>query len=625
MRSIIFVMMVVISATMSYAGFLDGIKKIGGGVAEAVGGAVDATVNVTTSAVQTISVSSTAPDEVKPEVNKPVSTSSILASPATAIETPVAKIDNATTLQDDASYAKDRADLEKRLQSFRFREDFRSIASVSEKNRIADRVTVVKSNLMRLPHKAEGNASQQLKKMLDEETEIVAAVKKVLNKESEARVAREKAAATAREFVVKQQDDKNAEMIQAMKDTVAMLKELHDSSELDEFVKWDDENNSRFHGSRYVGHTARERAYNKIRTEGLQDISGYDIIAIDHLPAETLADVPEYMMSVDGRGGISIPKTAKSVESYKAAIGKLLSEEREIVRKKKEVVERAAKERADSEKAERDALAKAHETLANIHAKAAGSPDGYQFKPVTVFRKVHLGMSAKEVCEALDMKDAKKFLDDASDYKKWNYGKAIKVTLPSHTLYLQFAYITGDGAHEQYMLVSAQLEFNDKENAPDVATVCSKYEQLKGVKASKDRRVTGHNWKDGVNAFWHSLYDTAMFQVAMTEQTGSGEHGPLTDEDKVAHKRLKLDLESIREEYMTPTYESIDVFEVDGMQVRVISSTESKTTTLITFEDGLISDKLVKLKERVTTNKAKAAAEAKAEAEKKAKAAAVDF
>ena len=609
MISIIIVMMVVISATMTYAGFLDGLKKIGGGVVEAAGGAFDSSINVTTNAVQSISSSTVLPagSAQQPEAD---------TRPVTSVKNS-AKQDSVKTVSERKPT---QYELEQERRKRNEEERERRYQAEQERQRVGREKYQAEQAAREKTEREERIAKEKIAR--DE------ADRKRAEQESREKAARERAnqeAMAQRQTIADKEAKENAEMIQAMKDTVAMLKELHDSPELDEFVKWDDENNSRFHGSQYVGHTARERAYNKIRREGLMDISGYDIIAIDHLPAETLADVPEYMLSVDGSGGISIPKTAKSAESYKAAISKLLSEEREIVRKKKEVVERAAKERADSEKTERDALAKAHETIANIHAEAAGSPDGYQFKPVTVFRKVHLGMSAKEVYEALDMKDAEKFLEDASDYKKWNYGKAIKVTLPSHTLHLQFAYITGDGKHEQYMLVSAQLEFNDKENAPDAATVCSKYEQLKGVKVSKDRRVTGLNWKDGVNAFWHTLYDTAMFQVAMTEQTGTGEHGPLTDEDKVAHKRLKLDLESIREEYMTPTYESIDVFSVDGMQVRVISSMESKTTTLITFEDGLISDKLVKLKERANANKAKAAAEAKATAEKKAKAAAVDF
>ena len=199
-----------LAATSVHAGFLDGIKKIGGGVAEAVGGAVDATVNVTTSAVKSVYVSPTTADEVKPGTNKHVSTSTVIASPATAIESPVANIGSSSAIQDNASYAKDRADLEERLQSFRFREDFQSIESVAEKNRIANRVNVAKSNLRRLPHKADGNASQQLRKMLDEESEIVAAVKDVINKESEERVAREKTAATAREFAVKQQAEHEA-------------------------------------------------------------------------------------------------------------------------------------------------------------------------------------------------------------------------------------------------------------------------------------------------------------------------------------------------------------------------------------------------------------------------------
>ena len=288
-------------------------------------------------------------------------------------------------------------------------------------------------------------------------------------------------------------------------------------------------------------------------------------------------------------------------------------------------MEKIAKVKADAENAERKALAQAHETVQAVHAKAAGSPDGYQFNPVPVYRNVKLGMSAKEVCAVLDLKDSQGFIQDASDYEKWIGGKARKVTFKAHTVYLQFADICGDKAHPQYLLISAQLEFNDKDNAPEATDVCAKYTQLSGVKVSKDRKVIGHVWKDNVNAFWHVLYDTAMFQVAMTEQTGTGEHGPLTEDDKIAHGRLKLDLETIREEFMTPTYESIDVFSVDGMQICVNSDLETQKTSLVTFEDVLMSDMLKKIKKNAEDKKAKDEANAKAEAKKKAKAAAVDF
>lgn len=83
-----------LSVSMSvHAGFLDGIKKIGGGVAEAVGGAFDATVNITTSAVQSVSSHTTLTVEKKEgradaeqvsEADKPASS----ATPASVPEQP---------------------------------------------------------------------------------------------------------------------------------------------------------------------------------------------------------------------------------------------------------------------------------------------------------------------------------------------------------------------------------------------------------------------------------------------------------------------------------------------------------------------------------------------------------
>lgn len=211
----------VIAANCLYAGFLDGLKKMGEGVVDVAGGVVDTTVNATTSVVQSVKQQTVFAD---PQTNVAATVQTVpavtpapapsvattLMPKATTIENSVAKNGSTTIIQDNASYAKDRADLEKRLQSFRFREDYQSIESVSEKNRIANRVNVAKSNLMSLPHKAEGNASRQLRKILDEEAEIVATVKEVLNKESEERIAREKTAAEARELAAQQRAEREA-------------------------------------------------------------------------------------------------------------------------------------------------------------------------------------------------------------------------------------------------------------------------------------------------------------------------------------------------------------------------------------------------------------------------------
>lgn len=211
----------VILANCLYAGFLDGLKKVGEGVVDVAGGVMDTTVNATTSTVQSVKQHTVFAD---PQTNVATTVQTVpavtpapapsvattLMPKATTIENSVAKNGSTTIIQDNASYANDRADLEKRLQSFRFREDYQSIESVSEKNRIANRVNVAKSNLMSLPHKAEGNASRQLRKILDEEAEIVATVKEVLNKESEERIAREKTAAEARELAAQQRAEREA-------------------------------------------------------------------------------------------------------------------------------------------------------------------------------------------------------------------------------------------------------------------------------------------------------------------------------------------------------------------------------------------------------------------------------
>ena len=89
--------------------------------------------------------------------------------------------------------------------------------------------------------------------------------------------------------------------------------------------------------------------------------------------------------------------------------------------------------------------------------------------------------------------------------------------------------------------------------------------------------------------------------------------------------KLEADEKAIRANIVEDVFREVDVFDVDGMQICVKPKVETGKISVITFEDVVVADYLVKLKENQRVRKEKTAAKAKAEAEKKAKADTLNF
>lgn len=281
--------------------------------------------------------------------------------------------------------------------------------------------------------------------------------------------------------------------------------------------------------------------------------------------------------------------------------------------------DRIAAEKAAIEKTKRDAVEKVHSTLANFHAKAAGNPEGYEFKPISVYRDVKLGMTIEEVCSALGIKDVQVFLREADKYDKWLGGKAQKVVLEKHTLFLQFAHISGDTINSA--LVSVQMEFNDKDKAPTPAEVYEKYATIPNVKSRKEKQKHGDKFKDGTPQFWKLIYWKVSHGIEFQKKTSSDS----LDYVEGLLPKLEADEKAIRANIVEDVFREVDVFDVDGMQICVKPKVETGKISVITFEDVVVADYLVKLKENQRVRKEKTAAKAKAEAEKKAKADTLNF
>jgi len=542
MKNTILIMAVVATTTTS-AGFLDGIQKISGGVVEAAGSAVNATVNVTTNTVQSISDTLNAPTEqASPNTMTPNSTinvtpNAVQSNPAgpgaSASQTQPNAVTSASmgertrTIRGSPTYAKDRADLEKRLQSFRFREDFQSIESVSERNRIANRITAAKSSLMPLPRTegGEGKASRQLTELMELESAIIADMKEVLK--------REKSERDARDLAAKQQAERDAR-----ERAEPEAREKAEREERDLAAKQQAERD------------ARERAEREAREKAER--------------------------------------------------------------------ERIAAEKVAVEKARRDAIALVHEVLAKFHAKAAGNPEGYEFRPVPVYRGVKLGMTVEEVCSALDIKDAQGFLSESSNYDKWIGGKAKQVKLKDHTLMLRFAQIPGC---TQSALISAQLAFNDADNAPVPAKVCEKYVSIPGVKASKVKEPHGDKFRDGIPKFWKVVYWKITNEIKLQKE----QRAENRQHDLDLLSRLEADEKAIRAVVVEDVFREVDVFDVDGMQIRVKPKIETGKTSIVTFDDVVYSDQLSEIKKDAIARKVKAIEDAKSAAEKKAKSDSLNF
>ena len=332
-------------------------------------------------------------------------------------------------------------------------------------------------------------------------------------------------------------------------------------------------------------------------------------------------------------------------------------EEKERVEREKEEAERLAKEKAERdkiaaekaaiEKAKSDAVAQAHAVVANEHAKVAGSSEGYEFKPISIFRNIKLGMTIEEVYNVLEpeskaldvnmslLKDvlyvnrSMGYGDDeyvGTDYDKWVGGRGCKIPLKSHILVLRFAYVAGYGEDKQRVLISAELKFRSKDNAPEPSAVCEKYAQIPGVKVSKEKEKYGDRFRDGTSQFWKVIYWNVCKEIKYQKdccQEGMVDSGDETY--KAIMAKLEADEKAIRTDIVEDVFREVDVFEADGMQIRVKPDMETKKASIVTFEDVVMSKWLEKFKAGIDAQKKKAAADAKAAAEKKATAAALEF
>ena len=485
MRNVILTMMVAASATLAHAGFLDGIKKIGGGVVEAAGSAFDSAVNVTTNAIGSVS-----------------SGTAVSAGP---------------TQQSSAGRANVKPVNDSPKQD--------SVQTVSGKK----------------PTQYE--LEQERRKRNEEERE-----RRYQAEQERQRVGREKyqAEQAAREKV----DREEAARRRAEAEKQNAEREKAEQEE----------------------RNAREKA----RRE---------------------------------------QEEREEAERAKAEADRKAAEQAER--------DRIASEKAAAEKEERDAVEKVHSTYADLHAKAAGNPEGYEFKPVSVYRDVKLGMIVEEVCNALDIKDAPAFLREADDYDKWIGGKAQKVVLENHTLVLWFARMLGSS---HLVLISAEVSFNDKDKTPTPAEVYKKYATIPGVKSRKEKQKHGDKFKDDVPQFWKVVYWKVCGEIKnQKERYRNGWADPKDPSCKGFMVKLEADEKAIRADIVEDVFREVDIFDVDGMQICVKPKVETGKISVITFEDVLVAGKFAKFKEDLKAQKEKAEAEAKAEADKKAKAAAIDF
>ena len=262
-----------------------------------------------------------------------------------------------------------------------------------------------------------------------------------------------------------------------------------------------------------------------------------------------------------------------------------------------------------------------------------------------MFRGIKLGMTIEEVSNILEP-DSKaldinmSWLKDVlyvnrslgygdneyvgADYYKWIDGRVCKIPLKSHILVLRFAYVAGKGKDKQCVLISAELKFRNKDNAPEPVAVCEKYAQIPGVKVSKEKEKHGDKFKDDTSQFWKVTYWGILDRKKQQEAWLKDGDKP-SDSEKALTAKLEADEKAIRSDIVEDVFREVDVFEVDGMQIRVKPNMETKKTSSVTFEDVVMSKWLDKLKVDIEAQKEKEAADAKAAAEKKAKASALDF
>ena len=144
-------------------------------------------------------------------------------------------------------------------------------------------------------------------------------------------------------------------------------------------------------------------------------------------------------------------------------------------------------------------------------------------------------------------------------------------------------------------LIAVRLYSNIVENAPTASEVGEHYAKLPGVKMHKERKQNGSTWRKGVNPFWTFLYETSMLQIGMTEQEGVGEFGPLTEQEKTGLEKLKKDMKIIENDFATPVFIEMDVYESEGVMVTINVEEKTKRVLSIFIDEVAVMDAMKKL------------------------------
>ena len=580
---ILTVSLIVMTANCLNAGFLDGLKKIGGGVVEAADSAFDATVNITTSAVQSVSQGSTLSgsptntpitvqtDKVEvptmqttepTQVTTPTSsTASISATPAPApaaqvVESrPTTEADNDDNLLSRRKHRKEK----KNQQRAEAKHDARVGGHVASKN---------------------GKPRN----------EGVAAYQKFISNEFKPKIEAFEQALARRDRAFRSTYWRNGVFSMSEIGRYESGQSELALNRLREIAKGDDAMFRKLRSSSsawsFAGDSLRQPwnywTINRMSPYFNSSNGKFGTYLHDN-PEPSMRYLDETNAKIE-----SLDNLSKWIEKARA----WLAREDDIIRKECFIGESSAKR------------------IADLHGKA-------DYKPFAVYKDIAFGDSVIDVFEKM------KKIDNGAEWMRMSRnddqaGKTIEAYLHGKQLYTKILtrhgldFIFGSFAPDEgAILVRMEMEFA---TAPDVGMLVDKYGKAEGAKVRKVRDIIDRKWPETEIGQFGLLLFTALENKAKSIEEKNGDSST-----------LRKDMLAVSEKYCQGTAVEKTIVAIDGVEISICENSESHKVSKLIFEDTLLSAKLKELCIKQKEADKKAEADAKAEAEKKAKAAAVEF
>lgn len=237
---------------------------------------------------------------------------------------------------------------------------------------------------------------------------------------------------------------------------------------------------------------------------------------------------------------------------------------------------------------------------------------GSNVAPFKVYRNIMFGSSIVDVYSAMEQlalkNGASSLAVRGGIVDGFLNGCSFRTLVKPHDVLFTFGAFAPD---ELPVLAAMTMRFIG--TAPSVDVLVEKYGKMDGAVVKRNSEIVNRVWPETeIGQFWELIATTAEKKM---KQSGG------RDDSNV----LKKDLETIYAAHSKAITREQVTITIGGVKIVIAEDPSSHTVEKISFEDTLLSAKLKELCVKQKEDDKKAEAKAKAEAEKKAKAAAVEF